>query len=85
MIPGGDSFPRDRYPEMDWQAVDKVATWRIFKKKMEIIFVADSTPMERRYAIVLVVLGDEAFNHWQTLESTIDKPKGNMKAFWTAF
>ena len=34
-MPGGASVPRDRYPEMDWQAFDKVATWKIFKKLME--------------------------------------------------
>ena len=82
---GGASVPWDRYPEMDWQAVDKVAAWRVFKKKMEIIFVAESMSIERRYAIVLVALGDEAFNCWQTLQSTVNKPEENLEAFWDAF
>ena len=53
---------------MDWRAVDKVAAWRIFKKKMTIIFIADSIPLEQQYAKVLVAGGDEAFNHWQIIE-----------------
>ena len=62
-MPGGASVPRDMYIQMDWWVVDKLAVWMIFRKKMEIILVADSTPMDIRYAIVLVAGGDEAFNH----------------------
>ena len=40
--------------------------------------------MERRYAIVLVAGGDEAFNHWQTLESQVEEPEKNLEAFWDA-
>ena len=47
---------------MDWRTMDKAAAWRIFKKKMTIIFVADSIPLEQQYAKVLVAGGDEAFN-----------------------
>ena len=44
-MPGGAPVPRGRYPEMYCGAVDKVASWRIFRKKIKIIFLADSTPM----------------------------------------
>ena len=68
-MPGrGSKNPVERYPEMDWRAVDKVAAWRIFKKKMTIIFIAYSIPLEQQYAKVLVTGGDEAFNRWQIIE-----------------
>ena len=53
---------------MDWRAVDKVAAWRVFKKKMTIIFIADGIPMEQQYAKVLVAGGNEAFNRWDAIE-----------------
>ena len=58
--------PREKYPEMDWRAVDKVATWKVFKHHMKVIFVADQVPEERQYALILVAGGDKAFNHWNT-------------------
>ena len=41
------SVPREKYPEMNWRAADKVATLK------------------------LVAGGDEAYNHWDTLEETV--------------
>ena len=60
--------PREKYPEMDWRAADKVATWRLFKRQMKVIFMADQVPEERQYALILVEGGDEAYNHWDTLQ-----------------
>ena len=81
--------PTERYPTMDWRAVDKVAEWRIFKKKMTIIFIADGIPLEQQYAKVLVAGGDEAFNRWQTIEPLMtadDKdPAKDIDAFWDYF
>ena len=81
--------PPERYPEMDWRAVDKVAEWRIFKKKMTIIFIADGIPLEQQYAKVLVAGGNEAFNRWQTIEPLMQAdgkdPAKEIDAFWDYF
>ena len=45
---------------MNWRAADKVATWRAFKQRMNVIFVADQVPEERQWALILVAGGDEA-------------------------
>ena len=74
---------------MDWRAVDKVAEWRIFRKKMTIIFIADGVLMEQQYAKALVAGGNEAFNRWQTIEPLMkaDKkdPAKDIDAFWDYF
>ena len=77
------SVPREKYPEMDWRAADKVATWKLFKRQMKVI-VADQVPEERQYALILVAGGDEAYNHWNTLEETVDNPK-KADQVWDAF
>ena len=69
------SIPREKYPEMNWRAADKVATWKIFKRRMEVIFVADQIPEERQWALILVAGGDEAYNCWDTLEDTVKDRK----------
>ena len=69
------SVPREKYPEMDWRAADKVAMWRLFKHRMKVIFVADQVLEERQYAFILVAGGEEAYNHWDSLEDTVDDPK----------
>ena len=51
---------------MDWRAADKVATWKLFKWRMKVIFMADQVPEERQYALVLVVRGDKEYNCWDT-------------------
>ena len=88
-MPGGSKTPIERYPEMDWRAMDKVAAWRIFKKKMTIIFIADGTPLEQQYAKVLVAGGDEAFSRWQIIEPLMEaeekNPATDIDAFWDAF
>ena len=48
------SVPREKYPEMDWRVADKVAAWKLFKQRMNVIFVADNIPKERQYTIILV-------------------------------
>ena len=50
--------PREKYPEMNWRAADKVAAWKVFKRRMEVIFVADQIPEERQWALILVAGGD---------------------------
>ena len=75
------AVPREKYPEMDWRAANKLA---IFKHRMKVIFVADQVPAERQYALILVVGGDEAFNCWSTLEDTVEDPK-NPYQVWDTF
>ena len=60
---------------MDWRVADKVATWKLFKQRMKVIFVPDQVPEERQYALILVAGGDKAYNCWDTLEETVDNPK----------
>ena len=78
------SVPREKYPEMNWRAADKVATWKVFKQRMEVIFVADQISEERQWALILVAGGDEAYNHWDTLEDTV-KDRKVVKQVWDAF
>ena len=76
--------PREKYPEMDWRATDKVAAWKLFKWQMKVIFMADQVPEERQYALILVAGGDKAYNCWDTLEETVDDPK-KVDQVWDAF
>ena len=78
------SVPREKYPEMNWRAADKVATRKVFKQQMEVIFVADQIPEERQWALILVAGGDEAYNHWDTLEDTV-KDRKVVKQVWDTF
>ena len=78
------SVPREKYPEMNWRAADKVAAWKVFKRRMEVIFVADQIPEERQWALILVAGGDEAYNRWDTLEDTVQDGK-KVKQVWDAF
>ena len=78
------TVPREKYPEMDWRAADKVATWKLFKRRMKVIFMADQVPEERQYALILVPGGDEAYNHWDTLEETVEDPT-QVDQVWDAF
>ena len=78
------SVPREKYPEMNWRAADKVAAWKVFKRCMEVIFVADQIPEERQWALILVAGGNEAYNHWDTLEDTV-KDRKVVKQVWDAF
>ena len=78
------SVPREKYPEMNWRAADKVAAWKVFKWRMEVIFVADQIPEERQWALILVAGGDEAYNRWDTLEDTVQDRK-KVEQVWKAF
>ena len=78
------SVPREKYPEMNWRAADKVATWKVFRQGMEVIFVADQIPEERQWVLILVAGGDEAYNHWDTLEDTVQDHK-KVEKVWKAF
>ena len=78
------TIPREKYPEMNWRAADKVAAWKIFKWRMEVIFVADQIPEDRQWALILVAGGDEAYNRWDTLEDTVMDRKV-VKQVWDAF
>ena len=77
------SIPREKYLEMNWRAADKVAAWKIFKRRMEVIFLADQIPEERQWALILVAGGDEAYNRWDTLEDTVQDRKV-VKQVWDA-
>ena len=77
-------IPKEKYPEMNWRAPDKVATWKLFRRRMEVISVADQVPEERQWALILVAGGDEAHNRWDTLEEKVaDKTK--VDQVWLAF
>ena len=78
------SVPREKYPEMNWRAADKVAAWKLFKRQMKVIFVADQIPEERQWALILVAGGDEAYNHWDTLEETV-QDHTKVDQVWDAF
>ena len=51
---------------------------------MQVIFVADQIPEERQWALILVAGGDEAYNHWDTLEETVQDRK-KVHQVWDAF
>ena len=76
--------PREKYPEMNWRAADKVVAWRAFKRRMNVIFVADQVPEERQWALILVAGGDEAYNRWDTLEERVEDRK-KVDQVWEAF
>ena len=78
------TVPREKYPEMNWRAADKVAAWRAFKWRMNVIFMADQVPEERQWALLLVAGGDEAYNRWDTLEETVQDHK-KVDQVWEAF
>ena len=78
------SVPREKYPEMNWRAADKVVTWKLFKRRMNVIFMADQIPEERQWALILVAGGDKAYNHWDTLEETVQDCK-KVDQVWDAF
>ena len=78
------SVPREKYPEMNWRAADKVAAWRLFKWQMNVIFMADQIPEERQWALILVAGGDEAYNRWDTLEETVEDRR-KVDQVWDAF
>ena len=78
------SVPREKYPEMNWRAADKVAAWKTFKRHMNVIFVADQIPEERQWALILVAGGDEAYNGWDTLEDTVEDHK-KVDQVWNTF
>ena len=68
----------------DQRAADKVATWKVFKRRMEVIFMADQIPEERQWALILVAGGDKAYNRWDTLQDTV-KDRKVVKQVWDAF
>ena len=78
------SVPREKYPEMNWRAADKVAAWKTFKWRMNVIFMADQIPEERQWALILVAGGDEAYNHWDTLEDMVEDRK-KVDQVWNTF
>ena len=69
---------------MNWRAADKVATWKVFKWHMEVIFVADQIPEERQWALILVAGGDKAYSRWDTLEDTVKDHKV-VQQVWDTF
>ena len=79
------TVPREKYLEMNWRAADKVATWRAFKWRMNVIFVADQVPEERQWVLILVAGGDEAYNRWDTLEETVEDHTKVEQAFEKSF
>ena len=78
------TVPREKYPEMNWRAAYKVASWRAFKRRMNVIFMADQVAEERQGALILVAGGEEAYNHWDTLEETVEDCK-KVEQVWNAF
>ena len=77
-------IPREKYPEMNWRAADKVAAWKQFKQRMNVIFMADQVPEERQWVLILVAGGDEAYNCWDTLEDTVED-REKVDQVWDTF
>ena len=46
--------------------------------------MADQVAEDRQWALILVAGGDEAYNHWDTLEETVKNPK-EVEQVWNAF
>ena len=46
--------------------------------------MADQIPEERQWALILVAGGNEAYNHWDTLEDTV-KDRQVVQQVWDAF
>ena len=46
--------------------------------------MADQVPEDRQYALILVAGGDEAYNHLDTLEDTVEDTK-KVDQVWDAF
>ena len=63
---------------------DKVAAWRAFKRRMNVIFMADQVPEERQWALILVAGGEEAYNCWDTLEERVEDRK-KVEQVWEVF
>ena len=78
------SVPREKYLEMNLRAAVKAAAWKLIKRQMNVIFVADQIPEERQWALILVAGGDKAYNHWDTLEETVQDRK-KVDQVWDAF
>ena len=78
------TVPREKYPDMEWRAPDKVTAWRQFRRRMEVIFVADQVATDRQWALILVAGGNEAYNRWDTLEETVED-KEDVEQVWQAF
>ena len=78
------TVPREKYPEMEWRAPDKVTAWRQFRRRMEVVFVADQVAEDRQWALILVAGGNEAYNHWDTLEETVQN-REEVEQVWQAF
>ena len=76
--------PKGEVSGDEWRAADKVAAWKVFKWQMEVIFVAGQIPEERLWALILVAGGEEAYNHWDTLEDTVKECKV-VQQVWDAF
>ena len=77
------SVPREKYPEMNWRAADKVAAWKTFKQHMNVIFMPDQIPEESQWALILVAGGDEAYNCWDTQKVTKHTTAGTLlKTRW---
>ena len=57
---------------MNWRAADKVAAWKVFKQRMEVIFVADQIPEDRQWALILVQEEMKHTTAGTTLEEKVD-------------
>ena len=78
------SVPREKYPEMDRRADDKVAAWMLFKCHMKVIFMADHIPKERQCtdepcSIILVRLGKGASK--MVISGKLHVPSPRMHSF----
>ena len=49
------AVPQGEVSRGELQAAEKVATWKVFKCCMKVIFMADQVPPERQYALILLV------------------------------
>ena len=80
----GTIVPLEKYLEMNWRVDDKVGACGIFKKRIKVIFMTDGMPLETQYILILVVGGDEALNHLNTLQEQVKDPK-DPEQVWNIF
>ena len=76
--------PKGEVSEDELESSRQGGAWKVFKRRMEVIFVADQIPEERQWALILVAGGDEAYNCWDTLEDTV-KDRKVVQQVWDAF
>ena len=56
----------------------------MFKRRINMVFLAQSVPKEKQYALILVAGGNETFDCWNTLEDKVEDTN-DPEQVWNAF